>query len=316
MPGVSAVGFVNTLPLTGFGGGSSFIVDGRPIPPQDQRPVALVRRVDEDYFHAIGIPLIAGRVFTEGDTAQAPGVVLVNQMLARRFWPNGSPIGGRLIVDFEGPKPYEIVGVVGDVKPDRMDTEEWPTIYRPYQQRTSIGMVLVARTAGPPMALAPTVERVIHQIDPVQPVADVRPMEAVMDQALAEARFQTVVLAVFALVAFILSAVGIYGLISYDVTERTRELGIRMALGAEAPHILRLVVGQGARLAAYGIALGLAASFGLTRLMAGMLFGVRPADGYTFAAIALLLGAVALIASYLPSRRAMALDAVTALRHE
>jgi putative ABC transport system permease protein len=141
-------------------------------------------------------------------------------------------------------------------------------------------------------------------------------MDAVMDLALAEARFQTVVLGVFALVAFVLSAVGIYGLISYDVTERTRELGIRMALGAEAPHIVRLVVGQGARLAGCGIAAGLAASFGLTRLMAGMLYGVRPADGYTFAAIALLLGAVALVASYLPSRRAMALDAVTALRHE
>ncbi len=316
MPGVSGVGFVSTLPLTGFGGGSSFAVDGRPAPPQDQRPVGLVRRVDEGYFRAIGIPLVAGRAFTAADTAQAPGVVIVNQMVARRFWPNSNPIGGRLIIDFDGAKPYEIVGVVGDVKPERMDTEEWPTIYRPFPQRTTTNMVLVARTAGPPMALAPTVERTIHQIDPAQAVADVRPMDAVMDQALAEARFQTVVLGVFALVAFVLSAVGIYGLISYDVTERTRELGIRMALGAEAPHILRLVVGQGARLAAYGIAVGLAASFGLTRLMAGMLFGVRPADGYTFAAIALLLGAVALIASYLPSRRAMALDAVTALRHE
>jgi putative ABC transport system permease protein len=316
MPGVSAVGFVSTLPLTGFGGGSSFAVDGRPAPPQDQRPVGLIRRVDAGYFRAIGIPLVTGRGFTAADTAQAPGVVIVNQMVARRFWPNGNPIGGRLVIDFDGAKPYEVVGVVGDVKPDRMDTEEWPTIYRPFAQRTTINMVLVARTAGPPMALAPTVERAIHQLDPAQAVADVRPMDAVMDLALAEARFQTVVLGVFALVAFVLSAVGIYGLISYDVTERTRELGIRMALGAEAPHIVRLVVGQGARLAGCGIAAGLAASFGLTRLMAGMLYGVRPADGYTFAAIALLLGAVALVASYLPSRRAMALDAVTALRHE
>ncbi|MGO9257495.1 MAG: ABC transporter permease [Bryobacteraceae bacterium] len=316
LPGVTAVGAANTLPLTGFGGGSSFAVDGRPAPPQDQRPIALVRRVDEGYFRAIGIPLIVGRVFTEADAPQAPPVIVVNQTLARRFWPHGNPIGGRLVVDFDGGGPFEIVGVVGDVKPDRMDTEEWPTIYRPYQQTTVFGMVMVARTAGEPMALAQAVEHAVHQIDPAQPVADVRPMDAVMDQALAEARFQTVVLGIFALVAFTLSAVGIYGLISYDVTERTRELGIRMALGAEPPHILRLVLGQGARLAAYGIVAGLAAAYGLTRMMASMLYEVHPADAYTFASIAILLGLVALAASYLPSRRAMALDAVTALRHE
>jgi putative ABC transport system permease protein len=316
LPGVKAVGAVNTLPLTGFGGGSSFAVDGRPAPPQDQRPIALVRRVDVGYFRAIGIPLIAGRVFTEADTQQAPAVIVVNQTLARRFWPQGSPIGGRLIVDYDGGGPFEIVGIVGDVKPVRMDTEEWPTIYRPYQQRTALAMVMVARTAGEPMALAQAVGHAVHQIDPAQPVADVRPMDAVMDQALAEARFQTVVLGVFAMVAFTLSAVGIYGLISYDVTERTREIGIRMALGAEPPHILRLVLGQGARLAAYGITAGLAAAYGLTRMMASMLYEVHPADAYTFAAIAILLGVVALVASYLPSRRAMALDAVTALRHE
>jgi len=316
LPGVTAVGFTNTLPLTGFGGGSSFAVEGRPAPPQDQRPLALVRRVDEGYLRAIGIPLLAGRWFTEADSAEAPAVIVVNQTMARRFWPHESPIGGRLIVDYDGAKPYEIVGVVGDVKPDRINSEEWPTIYRPFRQKTTVGMVLVARTSGSPMALAQAVERAVHQIDPQQAVADVRPMDIVIDQSLAEARFQTVVLGVFALVAFVLSAVGIYGLISYDVTERTRELGIRMALGAEPPHILRLVLGEGARLAAAGIAAGLAASWGLTRLMARMLFGVHPADAYTFAAIALLLWVVALVASYLPSRRAMALNAVNALRHE
>ena len=316
LPGVSAVGYVNTLPLTGFGGGSSFVVDGRPVPPQDQRPLALVRRVDEGYFRAIGIPLIAGRTFTAADNAQAPQVIVVNQTLARRFWPQGNPLGGHLIVDFDGAKPYEIVGVVGDVKPERMDTEEWPTIYRPFAQRTTVGMVMVVRSSGDLGTLAQAVQRTVHQIDPGQPVADVRSMDAVMNQALAEARFQTVVLGAFALVAFTLSAVGIYGLISYDVTERTRELGIRLALGAEAGHILRLVLGEGARLAAYGIAAGLVASFALTRLMASMLFAIRPSDAYTFASIAILLGVVAMVASYLPSRRAMSLDAVTALRHE
>ena len=316
LPGVRAVGSINTLPLTGFGGGSSFAVDGRPAPPQDQRPIALVRRVDEGYFRAIGIPLVAGRAFTEADSPQSPQVAIINQTLARRFWPQGNAVGGRLIVDYDGAVTCEIVGVVGDVKPERIDAAEWPTIYRPFRQRTILTMVMVARTAGEPMALAQALTRTVHQMEPTQVVADLRPMDAVMDQALAEARFQTVVLGLFALVAFTLSSVGIYGLISYDVTERTRELGIRLALGAEAPHILRLVLGQGARLAAYGIAAGLAASFGLTRLMAGMLYGVRPADASTFAGIALLLGVVALLASYLPSRRAMALDAVIALRHE
>ena len=166
------------------------------------------------------------------------------------------------------------------------------------------------------MALASAVEREVHRLDPEQPVADVRPMDAVMNQAVAGARFNTVLLAAFAAIAFVLAAVGLYGVISYDVTERTHEIGIRLALGAQPGNVLKLVVGQGARLAAYGIAAGLAAAWGLTRLMVTMLFGVKPADLSTFAAISALLGAVALGASYLPSRRAMAVDPVTALRHE
>jgi putative ABC transport system permease protein len=175
---------------------------------------------------------------------------------------------------------------------------------------------VVVRTAGPPLAMAPVLEREVHRLDPEQPVADVRPMEDVVDRALAGPRFNATVLGVFALIAFVLAAVGIYGVISYDVSSRTHEIGIRMALGAQKGDLLRMVVGQGARLAGYGIVLGLGASFGLTRLMASMLYEVKATDANTFAGIALLLGGVALAASYLPSRRAMALDPVESLRHE
>ena len=209
-----------------------------------------------------------------------------------------------------------MVGVVGDVNQEKIVGEAWPLIYNPYTQVPAPYTVVVVRTAGEPLALAATATREIHQLDPDQPVADVRTMQDVMDRAVAEPRFDTAILAFLAAVAFLLAAVGIYGVISYDVSDRTHELGIRMALGAERGHMFRLVVGHGARLAGLGIVIGLAAAILLTRLMASMLYGVNPTDFYTFATIALSLGAVALAASYLPSRRAMTLDPVVALRHE
>ena len=316
LPGVRAVGAVNGLPLTGLGGGSTFTVDGRPAPPLDQRPVALLRSATSAYFRAMGIPLLAGRGLAESDTSQAPPVIVVNQTLARRFWPAGNPIGGRLVVDALNGRVAEIVGVVADVKPERIESQDWPTIYSPYPQAPVAAMTMVVRTAQPPLSLASAVEREVRQLDPNQPVAEMRSMEQVVDRAVAGARFNTVLLAVFAEIAFLLAAVGIYGVISCDVSERTHEIGIRVALGAQPGDVLKLVVGHGARLAAYGIAAGLAAAFALTRLMASMLYGVKATDAYTFAAIPVLLGAVALAASYLPSRRALALDPVTALRHE
>ena len=316
LPGVRAVGAVNGLPLTGLGGGSTFTVDGRPAPPPDQRPVALLRSATSAYFRAMGIPLLAGRGLAESDTSQAPPVIVVNQTLARRFWPAGNPIGGRLVVDALNGRVAEIVGVVADVKPERIESQDWPTIYSPYPQAPVAAMTMVVRTAQPPLSLASAVEREVRQLDPNQPVAEMRSMEQVVDRAVAGARFNTVLLAVFAEIAFLLAAVGIYGVISCDVSERTHEIGIRVALGAQPGDVLKLVVGHGARLAAYGIAAGLAAAFALTRLMASMLYGVKATDAYTFAAIPVLLGAVALAASYLPLRRALALDPVTALRHE
>jgi putative ABC transport system permease protein len=315
LPGVRRVGAVSELPLNGLGLGSMFWIDGRPLPPAEQRPVAMTRGVSVGYFGAIGIPLLAGRFFNDADTAASQPVAIVDETLAKRFWPQGGALGGRLITD-ANEKVEEIVGVVGKVKPDKLDGDDWPTIYMPHSQKHDQTMTLVVRTAGEPMAAASAVVRTVHALDTEQPVADVRPMDRVVDEAVAGARFHTVALAIFAAIAFLLAAIGIYGVISYDVTARTNEIGIRMALGAERGDVIMLILGHGARLAASGIAIGLIMAFGLTRLMASMLYGVNPRDFYTFAAISALLGAVALVASYLPARRAMALDPAAALRHE
>ncbi len=316
LPGVQNAAAVTSLPLTGLDVGTTFAVDGRPAPPADQRPQALMRYISGSYFPTMGIPLVSGRTFSDADNAQSPPVLLINQTLARRFFNGQNPIGQRLILDTLSSRVAEIVGVVGNVNQEKVVGEDWPMIYNAYSQLPPPYIVLAARTARDPLAMSPAAQREIHQLDPDQAVADVRSMQDVMDRAVAEPRFDTAILAFLAAVAFVLAAVGIYGVISYDVTDRTHELGIRMALGAQRSHVFGLIVGFGARLAALGIVLGLAGAFLLTRLMASMLYSVNPTDFYTFATISLSLAAVAVAASYIPSRRAMALDPVVALRHE
>jgi predicted permease len=263
----------------------------------------------------MGIPLLVGRVIAESDTAQAPAVVVVNQTLARRFWPGASALGGRLSLDQQA-RVAEIVGVVGDVKAVRMDGEDWPTIYSAYAQVPTSSMTLVAHVSGSPMGLAAAVRKEVAQLDHEQPVADVRPMQEVVDLAMAGSRFNTVLLVTFAVMAFVLASVGIYGVVSYDVSRRTNEIGIRMALGAQPDEVRKLILGQGARLAVYGIVAGWIGAGLLNRWMGSMLYGVSPTDAWTFGAISILLAVVALLASYLPSRRAMGLDPMAALRHE
>jgi putative ABC transport system permease protein len=315
LPGVLSVGAVNKLPLTGFGNGSLFWIEGRPAPPPERRPLAATRATTPAYFHTMGIPLLGGRYFDARDTADSASVAIIDETLARHFWPQGGAVGSRLTSDAND-KVEEIVGVVGKVKPDRLDSDDLPTIYMPYSQKHDQTMIVVARTANPPLSLASVAARSVHDLDPEQPVADVRTMDRIVDDAIAGARFNTVVLGSFAAIAFLLAAVGIYGVVSYDVTARTNEIGVRVALGASERDVLKLIVGQGARLAALGIAIGLTAAYELTSLMKSMLFGVNPRDFYTFAAVAALLGVVAIGASYFPSRRAAALDPVGALRHE
>lgn len=316
IPGVRAAGGVSALPLTGLGVGSTLAIEGRPLPPPGERPMGLARYILGDYFRAMRIPLVEGRFFRDTDDARAPLACIVNQTLGRRFWPEASPVGGHLLLlGLDPQRSCEIVGVVGDVKADRIQNADWPTYYAPYRQIQTSAMVMAVRTGGPPLSLAAAIQHVIRQLDPDQAVGDLRIMDDVVDRAIAGSRLDTALLAILSAIAFALSVVGVYGVVAYDVGQRTHEFGIRVALGAGRSEIIALVVGHVARLAALGIALGLAAAFALTQLMSSMLYEVRPRDFFTYAAISLILGAVALAAGYLPSRRAVALDPVTALRH-
>ncbi len=317
LPGVDAVGAINGLPLNGLNTGADFVVEGRPGPPPVRHPNGLIRSITPGYFRAMRIPLLAGRTFNAGDIRKAKQVIVINRTLARQFWPSGDPLGARLVIETNGnTRTAEIVGVVGDVKPERFEGEDWPMIYSPFSQVPVFGISVVVRTPGRPESLATPVFGEIRRLDPEQVIADVRSMSAVVDRAVAGARFNTLLLGSFAALAFLLAALGIYGVISFDVSERTGEIGIRMALGAMPGDVVRMVLEQGGRLALYGILLGLAGAFWLTRLMASMLYGVSPSDAWTFAVISIALAAVALAASYLPSRRAMSLEPVSALRHE
>jgi putative ABC transport system permease protein len=315
LPGVRAASGVSALPLTGLGIGTTFLIAGRPVPPPEDQPIVPARAASPGYHAAIGLPLRSGRAFTEFDTREAPGVAIVNETMARTFWPGASPIGSRLTLDTPA-RTVQVVGVVGDTHADRIENQDWPTIYVPYAQAPSNAMTLVIRTAGDPLALAGAITASIRQLDPDQPVADVRSMEQVLAEGVAASRFNALLLAVFAGVAFVLAAVGIYGVISYHVSERTREFGIRLAMGAVRSDILRLVMLRAILLGGLGIGIGLGAALALTRLLASLLYLVEARDLPTFLAIVLALGAVALIASFVPARRALAIDPVMALRHD
>jgi len=316
LPGVRAVGVCNALPLTGLDVGVMFAVADRPAPPPDQRPMALTRSVTPDYFRVMGIPLLAGREFTDADTSDSPAVAVIDQALARRLFPGASPLGGRLALDWSPLVVAEVVGVVGSVKPETVQGEDWATVYSPYDQRPTPATNIVVRTGGEPLSLAASVQGEVRRLDPEQPLGQIQSGDEIVAKAVAGARFSTLLLGLFGAISFVLAAVGIYGVVSYDVGERVQEMGIRMALGAQKGDVLRLILGQAVRLAVLGIALGLAGALVLTRLMASMLFGIRPRDIGTYAAAAVGLAVVALFASYLPARRAMGLDPVRALRHE
>jgi putative ABC transport system permease protein len=316
LPGVRAVGVCNGLPLTGLGAGVMFTVDGRPAPSPDQRPMALARSITPDYFRTMGIRLVAGRSFADADTAQSPPVAIDDQALARRFWPGANPLGGRLSLDSIPPQVAEVVGVVESVKPEAVQGEDWPTVYSPFDQAPTPVTNLAISVGGDPLALAAGVRGAVRQLDPEQPLAGVETGDEIAAGAIAGARFSTLLLALFGAMAFVLAVVGIYGVVSYDVGERVRELGIRMALGAQKNDVFGMILAHAARLAGFGIALGLAGALVLTRLMDSMLFGVAARDFITYAAAAFGLAFVALAASYIPARRAMGLDPAGALRHE
>ncbi|HEX7181629.1 MAG TPA: ABC transporter permease [Thermoanaerobaculia bacterium] len=318
LPGVRSVGIVNYLPLYGgLGTTTSFTVEGRPAPPPGQEPSTDVRVADSDYFGAMGIPLLRGRSFTDRETTEPRRVVLVNESMARQHFPGENPIGKRIsVLMFEEPRPTEIIGVVGDVRYDSLTDEAQPTVYFPLPELTYPFMTFVVRTTGDPAEMASTVQGVVHEIDPNQPVSDVRTMDQVMADTVGRARFNTLLLGLFAGLATLLAAVGIFGVMSYSVTLQTREIGLRVALGARQGQVLMLILKQGLLLTLIGIGIGLAGALALTRLMSGLLFGVGSTDPATFTAIVLLLAFVSLVACYIPARRAARVDPLIALRYE
>ncbi len=316
VPGVVSTGSIQFPPLGGVLPATGFWVAGRPTPNPSEAPVTGVSIVTPGYFPTLGIPLISGRLFTERDQQATPQVTIVSQSLARQQFPNMDPIGQRLFVQWSRETPYQIVGVVGDVKHDGLDKEARPTVYFPNAQETQNIATLMIRTGGDPTKLAPVAEQIIHAYDKDQAIANIQPLDMFLSKAVARPRFQSVLLAIFAGLALLLAAIGIFGVMSYSVAQRTHEIGIRVALGAQSDQVLRLVVGQGLLLALIGTAAGLAGAFALTRYLRTLLFNVSPMDWLTFTTLPLVLCAVAVGASYLPARRAMRVDPMQALRYE
>ncbi len=318
LPGVRSAGEINFLPLYGgLGSATGFKIEGQPEPPPGQGPSCDVRAADAGYFSTMGIPLLRGRNFSELEQKEPKHVILINEALARKYFANVDPIGRRLdVAMFDQPFWAEIVGVVGNVRYDSLIDESPPAVYFPHSDLTYSFMTLVIRTDGDPSAIAPAVQREIRSLDPNQPVSDVRTMDQVMSEWVSRSRFNTLLLGLFAGLATLLSAVGIFGVMNYSVALRTRELGLRLAIGAQPRQVLLLVLRQGLLLTVIGVGLGLGAAFALTRLLSGLLFGVGAFDVSTFTIISLLLVIVSLLACYLPARRAMRIDPLQALRYE
>jgi putative ABC transport system permease protein len=317
LPGVRAVSAVSALPFADLGAATSFTIDGRPPLPPGERLSTDVRVADENYFRTMNIPVVKGRTFTEQEAVEDRRVAVVNEALVRKYFAGEDALGKRVLVNMSSePVLTEIIGVVGDARYDKLDGELRPMVYWTPPRLTYPTMTLVVRTAGEPESLAQPAVREIQAIDKDQPVADVRTMESWLADSTARTRFGTLLLGAFACTALLLASVGIYGVISYSVTQRSNEIGVRMALGAQAGDVLKLVVGQGMRLVVFGVVLGLVGALALTRVMSGLLYGVASTDPATFAANALLLTAVSLVACYIPARRATRVDPLTALRHE
>jgi putative ABC transport system permease protein len=315
LPGVTEAAAVNFVPLGRNNSSSNFRIEGQPAPPSGKEPHADFRVVTDRYFQAVGTPIRQGRAFTEADKQGSPLVVIINEQLARRYFPQGDAIGKRLVID-EKDGPIEIVGIAGDVKDDDLDEEARLTVYRPFRQEAWWSMALVARTSSDPAQLAPAVRAELRAIDPEQPVYNIKTMEQVVDESISAKRLAMMMLGFFALGALLLASIGLYAVMSYAVTARVHEIGIRMALGAQPLDILKLIIRQGLILTAIGVGLGLLGAFLLTRAMTEILYGVNPTDPLTFGGISLLLSIVAFAACYIPARRATRVDPMVALRYE
>jgi len=315
LPGVVAAGVTQSLPIQGdylLG----FNIQGRPPAPPGEDKSTNYYAVTPGYFKAMGIPLLRGRLFTEQDNNNAPRVAIINETMARQYFPDEDPIGKGISVT-QGPERFrEIVGIVGDVKQYGLAQPSTLQTYDPYLQMPFSGVSLVVRTESNPASLSGAIRSEVLAIDKEQPVSRIRTLDQIISGSVQQQRFLMLLLGVFAAVALILAAVGLYGVMNYAVTQRTHEIGIRMALGANAGNVLRLIVGRGMMLAMIGVAIGLAGAFALTRLMSKLVFSVSTTDPLTFASISVLLTGVALVACLVPAHRATRVDPMVALRHE
>ena len=316
LPGVIASGSTSFLPIAGLGSATGFEIVGQPKPAPGQAPVTDVRVIANAYFKAMGIPVIRGRTFDPQDDGTNVRRVIINQALANKHFPGQDPVGKSIIVQWNDEAPDEIVGVVGDVRQQDLETAPRATIYWPPGRFTYPFATIAMRTSGDPRTIVSAAVDALHQLDPNVAAADVKTMEEVVDASVAQRRLTMLLLATFAGLALVLAAVGIYGVIAYSVTQRTQEIGIRMALGAQRSAVMRLVVGQAMMLAAIGLVTGGIGAWLLTRLMQKLLYGVTPSDPLTFAAVSAALALVAAIAASVPGLRATRVDPVVALRAE
>jgi putative ABC transport system permease protein len=316
IPGIHAVGAINTLP---FGKtvtiGLLFDVVGQPYTGKVEDRFASNLVVTSDYFKAMGIPLLQGRFFTEQDTKESPKVVIISESLARRYWSGESPLGKKLTIAAES-RPSEVIAVVGDVKHFGLESKYSQAMYIPYLQTTSSLTTLVLRMNSEPSAIVGAIRNEVKALDSDLPVYDINTMDQWLDESMAQRRFITFALGIFALVALTLAVSGIYSIVAYTVSQRRREIGIRMALGAQRGHILKLILRNGLSLTVAGAIIGLASAVALTRLMSSLLYNLQPIDPLIFALTALGLIAVALLASFIPAYESTRVDPMIALRNE
>lgn len=321
LPGVTSVAAVAGLPLSGNNAIITFTIEGRPVPKSDE-PSADIKVITTNYFHTLSIPFVAGRDFTQRDDDKAPGVVIVNQAFAQRFFPNENAVGKHMTpgaTNHGEPQPREIIGVVGNVKSRRLDVEDRPEYYIPDTQLNFGSMAVCLRTSVDPHSITSAVRNLVSSMDPDLPLYDIKTMDEYLAATLTTPRFQAMLLEGFAGLALVLTAIGLYGVISYAVAQRTHEIGVRITLGASRGNVVRMVLKSGLQLTAIGLAAGVVLSLLASRFIASLssvLFGVKPTDALTFAAVIAIVAAVSLLACYIPALRAAKVDPIIALRYE
>jgi len=319
LPGVLSAGATSALPLADRYGAedADVTIEGQAAPPPGQEPSVHLTVVTSEYFKVLDIALRRGRLLTRGDDSRAPPVALINETMARRFWPNEDAVGRKFTARFTGPPvTHEVIGVVADVRRAGLDEPPRPSVYVPHPQSPTGSMAFVIRTASDPLAMLPAVKERIWSLNKTLPIYSTATLDGLLAESLKERRFNLLLLACFAVTALSLAAVGVYGLMSHATSERTQEIGLRLALGAGSGDILTLVLRHGALLTLAGVAAGVALAAALTRVLSSMLFGVSSSDLPTFVAVVAIVIAVAGVACYLPARRAVRIDPLVALRME